>query len=656
MPPRFLNRALATLAVALPLALVGAAIPTPAYAIDVPSPEGINVLPSTITGASSKLELQYALLYQAAKTPEFWESVAATKAGTATAAQTAEVAEEATSYAVPATKVGTLVKGAGVAGAAISSAEIGLQVGKAASTAFGLDVTGGLCSGGVGGQILAITSGTDCTDFFKTQSSWTPQVGKDGGTPAGQKVCATGTDGQSYCTQLIGFLTRSDGSPIECGIDTAGLYAAGLSVSYWINAAKAFPEGASTGRAAGQSYGNRDDDSQAKCNAAGFPSDLNHAGYFIFHPTDGSNKVMVPDYYTLTKSNTEVARGTVTSAPADPDVYVRCTDTFTDGTSAFADSVRKKLSAVKSGEMPSIPAVQMPGKVLQEEKCVLSDGHTEEGILDNPTTPEYQKAVTEHPDSLDGTSKLELYRDGKLCVEGDTTCADWFPDSKTNPDRYECRFGGKAVDLSECTALAPTFQPDRKPGYEYGDPKTGKPVRNPTASNPDNGSAVAPAPGSSSSNPSGSCFPNGWSAFNPVQWVVKPVGCALQAAFVPPAATVSASQVTIQNAVATSSLGSITNDLAGFGAVGIADGGCRGIPIDFHMYSLDVKSNLLAACSGDPLYAVAATTHTILSGVIVSAGLLACLRYLATIFGFSGLGRQVEVARLEGMMNRSRPE
>jgi hypothetical protein len=55
-----------------------------------------------------------------------------------------------------------------------------------------------------------------------------------------------------------------------------------------------------------------------------------------------------------------------------------------------------------------------------------------------------------------------------------------------------------------------------------------------------------PAPGANPNTPedpdAADCFPNGWGIFNPAEWVLKPVKCALVWAFVPSAATMTAVQ------------------------------------------------------------------------------------------------------------------
>jgi hypothetical protein len=56
----------------------------------------------------------------------------------------------------------------------------------------------------------------------------------------------------------------------------------------------------------------------------------------------------------------------------------------------------------------------------------------------------------------------------------------------------------------------------------------------------------------------GSCFPTGWAIFNPVEWVYKPVKCALVWAFVPPQSAIDAAQGRLQTAWNATALGTVS--------------------------------------------------------------------------------------------------
>lgn len=98
-----------------------------------------------------------------------------------------------------------------------------------------------------------------------------------------------------------------------------------------------------------------------------------------------------------------------------------------------------------------------------------------------------------------------------------------------------CSWGSHALTQAECFAT-PAVDPAPGPGTDT-DP----------APNPDPTGAPAPTPtptpgGGGQPDPQedgGECFPTGWGVFNPLEWVYRPVKCALSWAFVPDAATVT---------------------------------------------------------------------------------------------------------------------
>jgi len=150
--------------------------------------------------------------------------------------------------------------------------------------------------------------------------------------------------------------------------------------------------------------------------------------------------------------------------------------------------------------------------------------------------------------------ELKLYKDGQYCGENAVGCLDWW---ESDPEGYTCKFGSHVVDLNYCAIYREpgkksptgkiTVASDGTPEYE--DPKDkprewfdtlpkapgADPVTPPA---PDPG-PIAPGRGDVTSS-TGPCFPSGWGVFNPLEWVYRPVTCALSWAFVPRPAQVQA--------------------------------------------------------------------------------------------------------------------
>jgi hypothetical protein len=108
-----------------------------------------------------------------------------------------------------------------------------------------------------------------------------------------------------------------------------------------------------------------------------------------------------------------------------------------------------------------------------------------------------------------------------------------------------CQWGAYAVDSAQCDPLR------ADPG---SDPA---PTPTPTPTGPVPGDAGQPDPTDTEGN---ACFPSGWGMLNPVEWIYKPVKCALAWAFVPSsitADTIDGIGTTLQGKAPAPQLGSL---------------------------------------------------------------------------------------------------
>lgn len=146
--------------------------------------------------------------------------------------------------------------------------------------------------------------------------------------------------------------------------------------------------------------------------------------------------------------------------------------------------------------------------------------------------------------------ELKVKIDGLPCTVGNWECENWQDVNQNDPGkdgttpRVSCQYGPYSVPLSTCNPLERAYEPDGAPVNDAntdGNPATRSNTNLDNAPNPtpENAkpqgvpgvSAAAPPVGSTTEQ--GECFPSGWAAFNPVEWVMKPVGCAMDAAFKP---------------------------------------------------------------------------------------------------------------------------
>lgn len=190
--------------------------------------------------------------------------------------------------------------------------------------------------------------------------------------------------------------------------------------------------------------------------------------------------------------------------------------------------------------------------------------------------------------------KLEVYIDGQPCTAGAVMCIDWTRQLRVDPSRIECRYGGHVVDITFCYPLENLYMenptaadqaltqpntdgnPDTKqdprkipwpmtptnPGpdpYPHSpedpvqpEPAEPSPTPSPSPSpstspstSPSNSPSASPSAepstptepfpptGPNPADPSGqNCMPGQWS-WNPVDFIMIPVACALQWAFIP---------------------------------------------------------------------------------------------------------------------------
>lgn len=148
---------------------------------------------------------------------------------------------------------------------------------------------------------------------------------------------------------------------------------------------------------------------------------------------------------------------------------------------------------------------------------------------------------------------------GVACVVGQAECVDWSRREALGiGGQYSCRFGEYSVGLAGCAVDERVYEPggvaltklntDGNP-WTYDKPvpawapapaadpapiPPGAPGGDPAPIPPGN---PLPAPPPTPTT-SGDCWPSGSAAWNPVDWVLRPVQCALSWAFVPSTATV----------------------------------------------------------------------------------------------------------------------
>ena len=258
--------------------------------------------------------------------------------------------------------------------------------------------------------------------------------------------------------------------------------------------------------------------------------------------------------------------------------------------------------------------------------------------------------------------------DGQRCLAGDPECANWELVRRTTPDRVTCMYGPYAIscdlmpwaerawedgprtatqantdgdpDTDDTEVKSPTWTPDPDPG------PTASPTVTPTVIPPVdyclNGDPAC-VPVSDPENPpsqSDECWPNGWGALNPANWVLQPTKCALKWAFVPPPGTLTGLRTAIDDAWDDSTGG------RWFASVGDVwdtvpnedGGGCKGpgISMGFLASGTGVPSTIYPFDACDyPVSYMAQVARSGSSFAIAFFGGLKCVQQLTSAMGLS---------------------
>lgn len=201
-------------------------------------------------------------------------------------------------------------------------------------------------------------------------------------------------------------------------------------------------------------------------------------------------------------------------------------------------------------QMPSCEAAGKGHGTGRTQVIAFKPDGTQLPVWSTPVAPSDPSTPMCDPGKSSGGCVLSVELDGKGCEAGNVECENWAEIQKQDPNntRLKCRFGPYTLPMSACNLLEQAYRVGGAIATELntdGDPATrddnnyaGQPVPQPAP-----GSVAAPGPGAvpgtggqlgpQADAEQKECFPSGWGMLNPVEWVMKPVGCALDAAFKP---------------------------------------------------------------------------------------------------------------------------
>lgn len=351
---------------------------------------------------------------------------------------------------------------------------------------------------------------------------------------------------------------------------------------------------------------------------------------------NGAGTASVQTYRARGGPSTYSDAGTITESSANPQRRFKCEIQYSDATTDAFWSDPYTENDVNVAPIQCPPA--NPSKVVTGTKIIQeTDGLPDGLLMEQPTTPEYQQHQALYPECSDGTCLLDLVHvaSSQSCFDAPETCAEWFQDPN-KASNYSCRYGTHAVDLAECNLYAPTFKPEQvSQGKGYGDPETGA-----TTSTQTTTTADAPAMGQQPSPTEGrQCMPTGWGVLNPIEWVMKPVQCALEWAFVPRPEVIEASFNDMNEKWAETPPMRVAAMVSAWD-FDVSVDGCEGVLIPFsQVWEQLPDGHILEACPGDPLEPAAHTSNVVVGIVAVLGAIFAVTRHVGGIVEYGGMGR-----------------
>lgn len=268
---------------------------------------------------------------------------------------------------------------------------------------------------------------------------------------------------------------------------------------------------------------------------------------------------------------------------------------------------------------------------------------------------EVREWMENFPQCWDGSCRLTLKKQQSTSVEVDCfevpdSCVDWFEESKTSPTKYKCYYAGQARPLSDCFVYSRVFDRQNvQRGTGYAEPETGIEPKvyacvgcNDPRTATTNRGAEKESMNTTPDNPEKArdCWPSGWAAFNPFEWVLQPIKCALQWAFVPRQTKVDQTTTKIRLTATNSRVAEAAQVATTWAAVaeGMNPSGCAGPSINLNLMGIEYSGTPLTACA-EPTATLAFWSRIIIGITAVLAAVYAVSRYIGRVFGYDGFGR-----------------
>ena len=314
------------------------------------------------------------------------------------------------------------------------------------------------------------------------------------------------------------------------------------------------------------------------------------------------------------------------------------TQTCRNGSSTATSTVTSTVTPSANGSAPGpgFPSCDsiLPGSHI--DQITATGGRNGTGEL-TVTVPTFGTATTSsYPDCTTNANTaspclLDLKKNGASCVYGSAQCQGW----TGYESQMTCTWGTYSVPIKWCEDQWRTaFDNLTTPSASASASATPGAALPTTGTNTD--AHASPDPTVSAGATGLDCLGGFWS-WDPIDWVLTPVKCALVWAFVPNTATLTSLETSAKSDLTSLGATSWFDAINGFyGGLGGSGSGCQGPHIHWDLVSLDFYP--LAACT-EPMATVATIFRSLITVLVLMAGMRSGLRAISQGFGFQfGMG------------------
>lgn len=335
------------------------------------------------------------------------------------------------------------------------------------------------------------------------------------------------------------------------------------------------------------------------------------------------------------------AQGTEWYSPgrsSNPDRVLECRITASNGQTYTGRSNTYKET---DAQMPKPTCPALPAGVFPEKTKLVVTGPPpveEYTIWEEDADPSYKKYNDEFGVMCAAKTcvqDLVEVASGLSCFGLGAKCDGWFTDPQRDT-KYRCEYGGKTDVIQSCFMYSQIFNEQRRlAGDAYTDPETGKPINGgPTARPYDETWMRNPV---RSPDQVRGCLPK-WGEPNPLVWVLKPIQCGLEWAFVPSPTAVVRHVEDMKDEWEETPPGKLMA-VMGAWTFNFTVTGCNGFPLKTPFtwagHSTDINWGIPSACPGTPFAPFAANMRLFGSIAIVIGTAYSVARAAGASIGFN---------------------